>query len=394
MKFGSTILLLCLSGIAWSSDAPLNNYYPGYGYTSHAYPGNSYPSNSYPSYGYPDNNTYYNYQANTYQTNYYQQGYYPAPAYPVQNQYGYYKSETHQPPVYYAPAYAYPADQNSYAYANYYQAPYQKQEQPYTPAEYSNTDSSTAVSPKTIEKKVPDKKQQTARLSTRTIKKLTQSERKKQFLKQILPLVINENRQIQKDREKMLTILNEWNKTQLISTDKKQWLRQLAKQYRISGSILDNNDLQQDLIKRVNGISPAMALAQAANESAWGTSRFSKLGNNLFGIWTYNEKIGIKPLKREPGKKHFVRKFSSFQESVIVYMHTLNTHAASKKLRDIRHQAVLKGEKLSGYELARGLEKYSAKGQDYIKMIQQMINHYNLENMQPETIALSEMAFN
>lgn len=183
-------------------------------------------------------------------------------------------------------------------------------------------------------------------------------------------------------------------KTYPLPLEKKQWLRQLAKQYRISGSILEHNDLQQDLIKRVNGISPAMALAQAANESAWGTSRFSKLGNNLFGIWTYNEKIGIKPLKREPGKKHFVRKFSSFQESVIVYMHTLNTHAAYKKLRDIRHQAVFRGEKLSGYELARGLEKYSAKGQDYIKMIQKMINHYNLENMQPETIALSEMAFN
>ena len=192
----------------------------------------------------------------------------------------------------------------------------------------------------------------------------------------------------------MLSILNELDEKKIISAEEKLWLKQLAKKYRISGNIHESISLQQELIKRVNGISPAMALAQAANESAWGTSRFSRQGNNLFGIWTYNEKIGIKPLRREPGKKHFVRKFSSFQESVIVYMHTLNTHAAYKKLREIRHQAVLKGKKLSGYELAKGLEKYSAKGQDYIKMIQMMINNYDLENMKPENIALPEIASN
>jgi len=162
-----------------------------------------------------------------------------------------------------------------------------------------------------------------------------------------------------------------------------------AAKYRVSGDIIHDFSLQQELLKRVDEIIPSMALAQAANESAWGTSRFSKQGNNLFGIWTYNPEIGIKPLKREPGKKHFVRKFKSFQQSVTIYMHTLNTHSAYKKLRDIRYEAALNGKKLSGYELAKGLEKYSAKGLEYIQMIQAMINKNNLEN-----IVLSELALN
>ena len=382
MKFGITIILLFLSGMAWSSETqpPSNNNYPYYGNP----------------YGVYQNNVY---QANAYQNTYYQQGYYPVnnsanAVYPEQNQYGYYRPPAYQAPAYYAPGYSYPAYQNQYAYPNYYQAPYQ--EQFYAPEAYRNTDSTTTGIPKTVKRKAIDKikTKQPVRLSNKTIKKLTRSEHKKQFFNQILPLVINENRLIQKDRKRMLSILNELDEKKIISAEEKLWLKQLAKKYRISGNIYESISLQQELIKRVNGISPSMALAQAANESAWGTSRFSRQGNNLFGIWTYNEKIGIKPLKREPGKKHFVRKFSSFQESVIVYMHTLNTHAAYKKLRGIRHQAVLKGKKLSGYELAKGLEKYSARGLDYIKMIQMMINNYDLENMKSENIALPEIASN
>ena len=103
-----------------------------------------------------------------------------------------------------------------------------------------------------------------------------------------------------------------------MTNNDKSWLKKLAKKYRLSGDIIGDISLQQELLKRVDEIIPSMALAQAANESAWGTSRFSKQGNNLFGIWTYNSEIGIKPLKREPGKKHFVRKFKSFQESVSI----------------------------------------------------------------------------
>ncbi|MCW8929389.1 MAG: glucosaminidase domain-containing protein [Gammaproteobacteria bacterium] len=378
MKFGITIVVLFLSGIVWSADAPLNNYY-----------NNGYYQNSY--YQAPD------YQAYSYypQEYSYQQGYYSAPAYPVQNQNSYYTPPAYQPPVYYAPVYAPPTYQDPYTYSNGYQQPAQT----YAPTNNINKKAkSTATNApkkkkaKAISKpivkpiiKTEDKAKQTVKLPAKTSKKLSQTgsqtEKRKQFLKQILPLVNNANRQIQENRNRLLSIFSEIKQKQSISSNKKIWLKQIARKYRISGSIVSNADKQQELLKRVNTIPPAMALAQAANESAWGTSRFSKQGNNLFGIWTYNEKIGIKPLRREPGKKHFVRKFSSFQESVTVYIHTLNSHPAYKKLRDIRHQALSEGKKLSGFELANGLEKYSAKGQDYIKMIQAMINSYDLENI-------------
>lgn len=335
------------------------------------------------------------YDQNTYtQDSSYQQDYYAAPEYPAQSQYGYYTPPAYQPPVYYAPVYSPPAYQDPYTYQNYDTG------QPYAPQDIQYKESDIVSTSKTKSTKRPivkaeDKAKKTVQLLPKNIlEKRTQSDRNKQFLQQILPLVINENRQIQKNRSQLMSIFNKLSQKQSIPEKNKKWLKKIAKRYRVSENIINNSDLQKELLKRVNGISPAMALAQAANESAWGTSRFSRQGNNLFGIWTYNEKIGIKPLKRAPGKKHFVRKFSSYQESVIVYMHTLNTHPAYKKLREIRHQAVIKNVKLSGYELAQGLEKYSAKGPDYIKMIQTMIHSYDLENLALARIKSNNLSLN
>ncbi len=371
MKFGISLILLLLSGVIQASD--YNNYYQG------AY----------------------------YPANYYAQSGYPAPGYPVQNHYAPYVANSYQVPRYQVPQYRYPA----YAYPNYYQPPYQEHYYPhreYTGRMPDNTlqrpessskeskkpDSKTALkdnpgSEQSIEKLPLAKDIQNTSLSRLTATKLLQSTRKQQFLNRILPLILSENKIIHKDRKKLLRILDDLNNNKPLTPETTLWIKKLAKEYRVSGNILDNSRLQQELLKRVDSIVPAMALAQAANESAWGTSRFSKEGNNLFGIWTYNPEIGIKPLKREPGKKHFVRKFSSFQESVAIYMRTLNTHTAYKKLREIRYEAALQGRRITGYELAKGLEKYSAKGRAYIKMIQVMINNNNLEQ-----IALAEMALN
>ncbi len=382
MKFGITIVFLFISASAWSADAPQynNNYYPDYAYNNHY---NRYYQNSYTQPSYYSNA--YSYE------NAYQQGYYLVPNPTVQNQYGYYTAPAYQPPVYYTPIYPAPAYQAPYSNAN--------QGQANVPQTRSNTEPSAVSSAKTKPIKKPiikaeDKAKKTVQLPRKSFKKRTHSERNKQFLKQILPLVINENKQIQKNRTHLMSIFKSLNQAHSISRENSHWLNTIAKKYRVSGNISKDSELQKELLKRVNGISPAMALAQAANESAWGTSRFSRQGNNLFGIWTYNEKIGIKPLKRAPGKKHFVRKFSSYQESVTVYMHTLNSHSAYKKLREIRHKAVLNNEKLSGYELAKGLEKYSAKGQDYIKMIQSMINNYDLENLALASIKLNNLSLN
>ncbi|MCP3848742.1 MAG: hypothetical protein GY694_00685 [Gammaproteobacteria bacterium] len=359
MKFNlaATLFLASISAVAWSSEAQQYDYYSQYnnGYYQQTYQ-QAYPQNTY------------------YQQYPYQQGYYFEDTYKSASQYGYYTAPTYQAPAYYSqtyytPEYGTPSYQAPYypdTSTNYYQQPTQQH-----PVERST--------------KTPIDKTQTIIKTTaqskKAINKSSPSEQKKRFLNQILPLVINENIKIQKKREYLKLILKDLQQKQTLSDEKKVWIKTLAKHYRVSGNILKDSTKQKKLLKHVDSISPAMALAQAANESAWGTSRFSKQGNNLFGIWTYNEKIGIKPLRRSPGKKHFVRKFDSIKDSVVVYIHTLNSHPAYKKLREIRYQAKLQGQILSGTELAKGLEKYSAKGQEYIKMIQAMIKSYDLENL-------------
>jgi len=382
------------------------------GYNPYSYQDAYYPANYYPANYVSFNRAPANHNA------------YPARNTRIQNQYVPYGPANYQPSAYYAPGvyeagyyqpgyYQSPYAQPAYAYPNpnHYQPPYQGQyymPQENVPQEHTGTqpnnvvkqpeDVSNEVETLTIEIETPtvkvvlkDNRQRKsiAKKPALAVKKSSQSERKKQFLKQILPLIITENEKIQSKRDKLISFQDKLNNGQTISADSKQWVKTLAKKYRVKGDLFKNNHLQEELLKRVDVIVPAMALAQAANESAWGSSRFSRQGNNLFGIWTYNPDIGIKPLRREPGKKHFVRKFTSFQESVSVYMHTLNTHAAYKKLREIRYEAVSKGEKLSGYDLARGLEKYSSKGQEYIKMIHLMMAKNDLEKIAAENIALN-----
>jgi len=390
MKYG-IILLLIFSGIA-----------PAYGYNSSGhssdyknyyqtayYPDDYYARIPYPEPYYSDPN--YPAAGNAVQ-NQYAPAYYQAPQYPAcLNQAYSYQAQPYQAYQYQNQAVHNPSYPPAYAYPNYYQPPYPEQNQNKTLQQPEvNLNAIKNSKRQSMQKKISTQKQSartenpTQNLRQKTASQLTS---KKQFLYQILPLIISANKSIQYDRKQLLDISSKGNAS-MTNKDKSQ-LKKLAKRYRVSGDIIHDISLQQELLKRVDEIIPSMALAQAANESAWGTSRFSKQGNNLFGIWTYNPEIGIKPLKREPGKKHFVRKFKSFQESVTIYMHTLNTHSAYKKLRDIRYEAALNDRKLSGYELAKGLEKYSARGLEYIQMIQGMINKNNLEN-----IALSELALN
>jgi Bax protein len=324
-------------------------------------------------------------------------------------------NQTSHQRVYQRPAIAY----QPYTHQYYYPAPYQRRatvqyrypdyrygetSQPASPQKNDDKPLTTkivvkkplikSVTIKTPANKIIIKKQSKQVTTSRqpapkTKLKLEKSSGKQRFFSQILPLVNNANQQILNDRNHLLSVLHLHNQGSSISNEDKAWINKLAKRYRIKKLNLNNNDQQQELLKRVDVIAPSMALAQAANESAWGTSRFSKEGNNLFGIWTYNPKIGIKPKNREPGKKHFVRKFASFQESVNVYIHTLNSHPAYKALREIRYQATQEKRQISGLELAEGLEKYSEKGQKYIDMIQAMIRKNDLDNLH-----LMDLAFN
>jgi Bax protein len=199
------------------------------------------------------------------------------------------------------------------------------------------------------------------------------SDKKQAFINALLPYIERENRRLNTMRNKVEGIVDRLESNVALEQPEQQLLSKLAGQYRVNGDPLQDATARQDLLRKIDIIPASMALAQAANESAWGESRFALEANNLFGIWTYDEDKGLKPRHREAGKTHLVRVFDDIGESVRFYMHTLNSHPAYRGMRDIRYQQRRANQAIDGHALAAGLEKYSARGQVYIELIQDLI---------------------
>ena len=172
--------------------------------------------------------------------------------------------------------------------------------------------------------------------------------RKNMFIKIVLPLVVKENNKIRIDRKRLFTILNKNSNTDI----ERKWLEKKYKQYGVR-----QNDLSTLKI-RMDEIPVSLAIAQAAKETGWGTSRFALKGNALFGQWTWSGE-GLKPENAEKGKDHKVMKFHSLQLSVRAYLRNLNTHSSYKNLRKARTELRNKNKKLDSIILAKYLDKYA-----------------------------------
>ncbi len=292
-------------------------------------------------------------QALAYQYGYYSPGQYNAPP-------AYYNPYARAPYPYY-PAYRYPA-QPVYRQARMpEQAPAVPAVSFNTPAQDSSTDSTGLVEdrPKTVSS--ADER------DNRSINK------KQAFISTLLPYIENENRRLAALRDDVSEMFSRLERDGVVTTSEQEHIKKLAIKYRVKGSPLEDTSARVNLLRKIDIIPSSLALAQAANESAWGESRFAQEANNLFGIWTYDEAKGLKPVNREKGKSHLVRIFDDVGESVRYYMYTLNSHPAYKELREIRHQLRVSDRVIDGHELAAGLENYSAKGQSYIDLIQSLI---------------------
>ncbi|GAA6134956.1 glucosaminidase domain-containing protein [Oceaniserpentilla sp. 4NH20-0058] len=154
-------------------------------------------------------------------------------------------------------------------------------------------------------------------------------------------------------------------------------LSHLKDKYKVDSE--DNHSSINELIKRIDIIPASLALAQAANESAWGTSRFAQKGNNLFGQWCYVKGCGLVPKQRTSSERHEVAKFKDILASIESYMRNLNSQAAYEKLRDLRAEAREDESMITGISLAKGLWSYSTRREAYIHEIQAMIRHNNLQ---------------
>ncbi len=192
-------------------------------------------------------------------------------------------------------------------------------------------------------------------------------ERKKLFIQIVLPLIVEENIKIRLDRKKLFAILNKNNN----STLEKKWLDNKFKRY----DVKDNN--LSDLKIRMDEIPVSLAIAQAANETGWGTSRFALDGNALFGQWTYNGE-GIRPAGADSNTKHKVMKFKVLQASVRAYFGNLNTHSSYREFRKFRATARGNNEKLNSLILADYLAAYAATGTKYPKILKQIIKQNSL----------------
>ena len=192
-------------------------------------------------------------------------------------------------------------------------------------------------------------------------------ERKKLFIQIVLPLIIEENIKIRLDRKKLFSILNKNNN----STIEKKWLDNKFKQYGVK-----DNDLS-DLKIRMDEIPVSLAIAQAANETGWGTSRFALEGNALFGQWTYNGE-GIKPAGADSNTKHKVMKFKILKASVRAYFGNLNTHSSYREFRKFRATARGNNEKLNSLILVDYLTAYAGTGTKYPKILKQIIKQNSL----------------
>jgi len=210
------------------------------------------------------------------------------------------------------------------------------------------------------------------------LKTLGDTKKKRElFIKIVLPLILHENEKITEDRKNLFKILAK----NFNSPGEKVWLNRRFKEYKIEDRDLSKLKIRMDIIP------VSMALAQAANESGWGTSRFALEGNALFGQWTWSKK-GISPKNKDPNHSHRILQFQILKASVKAYKNNLNTHNAYKEFREVRAKLRQNGTKITGLALIKYLKNYAAIGEKYTEiiegiMVQNSLTDFDKANLLP-----------
>ncbi len=194
-------------------------------------------------------------------------------------------------------------------------------------------------------------------------------ERKEFFIQIILPLILEENNNIRLDRKRLFSIINKSNNTKL----EKKWLEKKYKQYGVISKDLSVLKIRMD------EVPVSLAIAQAAKETGWGTSRFAQEGNALFGQWTWSGE-GLKPKEADESKGHKVMKFNVLQASVRAYQRNLNTHKSYQNFRLARAELRDRGKELDSIILSKFLDNYAETGEKYVEVLQKIIKQNNLKD--------------
>lgn len=223
-------------------------------------------------------------------------------------------------------------------------------------------------------------------LPTELISLKDTKEKKKLFFSSLLPAILKVNDIILKDRKILKKIILQITVGEDVTEKDYYWLTQQMVHYKIKvrdvQDFIDRTDqILAALLSRMNIIPPELALAQAAQESGWGTSRFAQQGNALYGQWTWDSGCGMVPAKRDPGKTHRMKCFKSILEAVDSYVLNLNTHMAYRALR--RERQVFRDDQIINVlPLVETLTSYSEEGQVYVEKIKNIIRINHLQDFQ------------
>ena len=199
--------------------------------------------------------------------------------------------------------------------------------------------------------------------------------KKDTFIKIVMPLILDENNKILENRRKLFKILGKSTN----SMGEKRWLKRRFKEYGIKKGDITELKVRMDIIP------PSIAIAQAAIESGWGTSRFALEGNAMFGQWTWS-KNGIEPTEKSKNQNHKILKFSMLRSSVKAYKNNLNTHNAYKEFREKRAELRKNNKKISGLKLVSYLYNYAATGKNYTKSLKKTIDQNRLTDFDDATL--------
>jgi len=199
--------------------------------------------------------------------------------------------------------------------------------------------------------------------------------KKNTFIKIIMPLILDENNKILENRRKLFKILGKSTN----SMGEKRWLKRRFKEYGIKKGDITTLKVRMDIIP------PSIAIAQAAIESGWGTSRFALEGNAMFGQWTWSKK-GIEPTDKSKNQNHKILRFSMLRSSVKAYKNNLNTHNGYKEFREKRAELRKNNKKISGLKLVNYLYNYAATGKEYTKSLKRTIDQNGLTDFDDATL--------
>ena len=201
---------------------------------------------------------------------------------------------------------------------------------------------------------------------------------KKKFVRTVLPLIINENQKILSVRNNLLLLKNKLSNNYSLNKSELQILKKLSKSHKIKFNNSHKLDVINNLLKKVDIIPNSIVLAQAAIESGWGSSRFAKDFNALFGEYTYDNDKGVVPLERENGEDHLIKAFNSYNSSVESYFNNINSHYAYEQFRELRKVMRERNNFSNVTLLVDKLDTY-AEDENYIQTIRSVIKNNNFE---------------